>query len=85
MAVDRFKRKVALEDKLFVLMEKTVELLTTRVESGECSAADLQVVTGLLKHNKVDLEFAGNKGNDPDLPAEDELPFTEGPLVSCEP
>lgn len=80
MQLDRFKN---LEDKLYTLMEKAVDKLTERIE-GDCTAADLQAAIAMLKNNKIDLERAGSKGEDPDLPDENDLPFTEGDLVSVQ-
>jgi len=81
---NKLERQRVLEDKLFTLMEKAVDKLTERMD-GECSAADIQASISMLKHNSVTLEAAGRKGEDPDLPDEEDLPFTEGDMVSYEP
>lgn len=75
------KRRNELEEKLFTLMETTVDKLIDKAK-GDPTAADFQAINTMLKNNKIDLEKAGNKGPDPDLPEEDDLPFTEGELVS---
>ncbi|BCS53296.1 hypothetical protein [Geobacter sp. SVR] len=79
MELSRHKR---LEEKLHNLMETTVDKLTEKLK-GECAAADVQASIAMLKLNEVTLESAGRKGEDPDMPDEEDLPFTEGESVGA--
>lgn len=65
-----------LEALLRTLQVKTVETLLAKIEAGEATPADLNVVRALLKDNGITCEVHTGM---PSVPEDEEMPFiTEG-------